>query len=210
MAGLLTPETLVLVLYFVVPGFMLIRTYDLIIPTERRNFTQAFVDVVAFSFMILTFWFWPYILLISYRDLFASWQYYALLFILTILVAFVTPAFLAWRFYISRTRGFLKGRTPHPSPSSWDWFFSEKADNYYVRFHLKEGEGFGGYYGEESFATSFPNKLQVYVEEVWQLDKETGKLAAKVDGTEGAIVNLEDCKMIEFLEVRDKTEIEEG
>lgn len=129
MARLLTPEALVLVLYFVVPGFVLIQTYDLIVPTERRNFVQAFVDVVAFSFAILTVWFWPYVLLVSYPDVFATWLYYLLLFSLTIIIAFATPAFLAWRFHISRTQGFLRGRTPHPSPTSWDWFFSERANN---------------------------------------------------------------------------------
>ncbi len=189
MPGFLAPEALVLLLYFVVPGFVLLRTYDLIVPAERRNFSQAFVDVVAFSFAILAFWFWPFFALVAYSDRLPTVTYYALLFFLTLLVAFATPAFLAYAFYKLRTEGFLKGKAPHPYPTSWDWFFFERAD----------------YYGEKSFATGFPNAQQVYVEEVWRLD-EDGKLAVSVEGTRGAIVNMADCTMIEFLKVQESPE----
>lgn len=108
MASLLTPEVLVLFLYFVVPGFVLVKVYDLVVPTERRNFGDSFIDVVAYSFVILTVWFWPYILLVTNREIFAAWLYYILLFVLTLLIAFATPPFLAWRFYKSRTSGYLR------------------------------------------------------------------------------------------------------
>lgn len=205
MPGFLAPETLVLILYFVVPGFVLLRTYDLIVPAERRDFTQAFVDVVAFSFAILAFWFWPFFALVAYNERLPTVAYYTLLFILTLLVAFATPVFLAYAFYKLRTEGFLKGKAPHPYPTSWDWFFFERADNYYLRFYVKEGEDFGGYYGAKSFATGFPNAQQIYVEEVWRLD-EGGELAVSVEGTRGAIVNMADCTMIEFLKVQESPE----
>lgn len=35
----------------------------------------------------------------------------------------------------------------------------------YVRFHLKEGDNLGGYFGQYSLASSFPNAQQIYVEE---------------------------------------------
>jgi len=53
MSGILTPETLALFLYFVVPGIVLVKVYDLIVPTTRRDASAAFLDALAYSFMIL-------------------------------------------------------------------------------------------------------------------------------------------------------------
>ena len=87
----------------------------------------------------------------------------------------------------------------HPNPTPWDWFFSNRAGNYYVRFHLKEGKELGGYFGENSFAASSPNAQQIYVEEVWRMDEDR-RFIERVAGTEGAFVNREDCELIEFFE----------
>ncbi len=53
MTGILTPETLALFLYFVVPGIVVVKVYDLIVPTTRRDASAAFLDALACSFMIL-------------------------------------------------------------------------------------------------------------------------------------------------------------
>ena len=68
-----------------------------------------------------------------------------------------------------------------------------------MRFHLKEGKELGGYFGENYFAASSPNVQQTYVEEVWRLDAD-GKFLERVEETEGAMVNREDCVLIEFFE----------
>ena len=46
-ADLLRPETLVYFLFFVVPGFVAMRTYELIVPSEKRSFGESFVDLKA-------------------------------------------------------------------------------------------------------------------------------------------------------------------
>jgi Family of unknown function (DUF6338) len=201
-------QTLVLFIYFVVPGFVMVKAFDLIVPTERRSFGDSIVEVISYSFIVLVIWIWPLIGILSLEGNIHPVSYYGLLFVTTILIAFVTPAFLAWRFYKSRTVGFLRGKTPHPAPTSWDWFF-EQGKIYWVRFHLKDGEKLGGYYGANSFATSFPNTQQVYVEELWRLDEE-GTIVQQVTGTRGAIINKEDCELIEFLEVQEATDNDQG
>jgi hypothetical protein len=105
---------------------------------------------------------------------------------------FATPILLAYIFYRLDKRGTIKNWGTHQSPTSWDWFFSNRAGNYYVLFHRKEGKELGGYFGERSFATSSPNAQQIYVEEVWLLD-EDGRFVERVEETDGAIVNREDC-----------------
>lgn len=41
--------TLILFLGFFVPGFLMIRIYDLLVPTERRDFSKSVFDAVAYS-----------------------------------------------------------------------------------------------------------------------------------------------------------------
>ncbi|MDQ3327378.1 MAG: DUF6338 family protein [Chloroflexota bacterium] len=53
MAELLDQDTLVLFLVFVVPGFVAIKFYDLIVPSERRNFGESMIEIVSYSMINL-------------------------------------------------------------------------------------------------------------------------------------------------------------
>ena len=207
------PEAVILLLYLVVPGYIIVKVYDLLAPGERRNLGDTIIEILAWSFIQLMFWFWPFVVLYTYSDSIATWLRYLIAFVLTILAVFVTPILAAYLINKVRHGGFIrgvaKGSSSQPSPSSWDWFFSEKANNYYVRFHLKTGEKLGGYFGENSFATSFPHKQEVYIEEAWQLD-EDGKFTEPIEGTKGAFVNREDCTLVQLLEVREASGNQDG
>jgi Family of unknown function (DUF6338) len=194
-----SPEVVVLLLYLVVPGFVFVRVYDLLAPGERRSLGGAIIDTLGTSFIFMMFWFWPFAALYDYRDSLGSGLRYLILSVLTVLAAFVTPVLLAYVVHRLRRSRFLTGSTSEPSPTSRDWFFSAKAENCYVRFHLKTGETLGGYYGDNSFAASLPHGEEIYVEEVWRLD-EDGRFAEQVEGTKGAFVSREDCTLMEFLE----------
>jgi hypothetical protein len=207
------PEAIILLLYLIVPGYVAVKVYDLLAPGERRSFADTIIDILAWSFILMLFWFWPFITLYEYSDRLSMWLHYLIAFVLTILAVFATPVLAAYLMYTVRHRGFVRGVAEgssfHPSPTSWDWFFSEKANNYYVRFHLKTGEKIGGYYGENSFATSFPNKQEVYVEEAWHLDEDE-KFTEPIEGTKGALVGREDCTLVQFLEVREASGNQNG
>ena len=56
----------------------------------------------------------------------------------------------------------------------------------------------GGYFGPNSYATTFPQPPEVYVEEVWRVDEE-GRFVEKVDGTLGMVLRIADCDRLEFL-----------
>ena len=200
------PEAVILLLYLVVPGYIATKVYDLLAPGERRTLAEAIIEILAWSFILLMLWFWPFAVVYQYSDSLSVGLRYLIVFVLTILSVFVTPVLAAYLIYRVRHHGFVKGTakgsSSHPSPTSWDWFFSENANNYYVRFHLKTGERLGGYFGENSFATSFPHTQEVYIEEEWHLD-EDGKFTEPIEGTKGTIVNREDCSLVQFLEVRE-------
>lgn len=194
-----TPEAWVLLFFLMVPGFIFIRVCDVLLPGRRPHFGQQIVDVVCGSFAVMAVWFWPGLLLFGLHDRLPEWIYRLLLLVLIVLGVFTTPVLLAYILYRLEGRGYLQRLGTHPNPTPWDWFFSNSAGNYYVRFHLKEGKELGGYFGENSFAASSPNAQQIYVEEVWRMDEDR-RFIERVAGTEGAFVNREDCELIEFFE----------
>ena len=197
-----TPQALVLLLFLLVPGFVFIKVFDNLLPGRRRSFAQQIIDILCWSFTILAVWLLPALIVFGLSQRVSGWFFYLLLFVLIFGGVFATPILLAYIFYRLEQRGTLKNLGTHPSPTSWDWFFSNREGNHYVRFHLKDGQELGGYFGENSFATSSPNAQQIYVEEVWRVD-EDGRFVERVEKTDGAIVNREDCTLIEFFETRE-------
>jgi hypothetical protein len=202
---ILRPDTLALLLFFVVPGFVAMSVYDVIVPTERRRFGDHIIDLVSYSFAMLLLWLWPFLWLFGGRQDYTL-RYFVGFFIAVILIAFVSPALLAVGYYKLRASDRFQEsikkvageRVPDPSPSPWDFFF--QTDRVVlIRFHLHSGERFGGLYAKGSNASSHPHPQQIYVKKLYRLD-ENGGFAEEVENTLGAIINKEDCKMIEFLE----------
>ncbi|MBV8892941.1 MAG: hypothetical protein JO266_13405 [Acidobacteria bacterium] len=194
-----SPEAVVVLIFLVVPGFIFIKLLDALVPGRRQSFGKEIIDIGGWSFAILAVWFVPALLLFELKDRVPLLLYHLLVGALVVLGAFVTPILAAYILYTLEGRGHLKNFGAQPNLTPWDWFFSNRAGNYYVLFHRKEGQDLGGYFGDNSFAASSSNAQQIYVEELWRVD-EDGKFIERVEGSEGAVVNSEDCEFIEFFE----------
>ncbi|MCL6580964.1 MAG: DUF6338 family protein, partial [Firmicutes bacterium] len=80
---------------------------------------------------------------------------------------------------------------------SWDYFFGKRRPCW-VLVHLKTGGLVAGLMGAKSFASSYPEQRDLYLEEAWQIT-EDGRLEAPVPGTLGLWVHGEAFHMLEFL-----------
>lgn len=202
MASLLNVQNLPLLLFLIVPGFIAQRAFDLVIPTERRDFGNSFLDVISYSFVNLAIWFLPYFGLTGLQDNLPAAIFYPLFFLLIFVVVFLSPLAIAYWYYVARVEGFLRGTTMHPSPTAWDYFF-DSGKIYWVKFYLTNGEQIGGFYGKNSFVSTFPNMQQIYVEELYALEEDGSFKQESLEGTNGAIINRENCDYIEFLAVQE-------
>ena len=81
-------------------------------------------------------------------------------------------------------------------PKSWDYFFSRK-ECCFMLVHLNNGRVIGGLYGPGSFASSYPEKEDLYLQEVWKVDAK-GKFIEKISGSKGLLVNYD---VIEYIEL---------
>jgi hypothetical protein len=72
-----------------------------------------------------------------------------------------------------RVLGVVLGRTP--APRAWDNLFSERP-NVYLRVRLADDTWIAGKFAKSSYAGGFPHDTDLYLEEAWAVDQETGEL----------------------------------
>ncbi|CAM3265892.1 DUF6338 domain-containing protein [Nocardioides dubius] len=84
-----------------------------------------------------------------------------------------------------------------PRPSAWDVAF-QNIGPCYVRVRDGDGSWFAGWFGEESYASSWPDPRSLFVEVSMQVSTD-GTIGAPVDGSTGAIIDCTGAVLIELL-----------
>jgi len=198
--NILKPDTLSLFFYFVVPGLWAIKVYDLLIPTERRDFGAALIELVSYSLFNWVLFAW----LLSIHNAANPGVLEFSSGLVRIVYVFITPAALALLIYFLRSTGWIRRalRRLHvnvvsPMPTAWDEFFS-RGEGCYIVFHLKSQEVVGARFDTRSFATTYPGPQELYVEELWVIDAATRQFIKPVANTKGVIIKLDDCDFMEM------------
>ncbi len=186
-------DKLVLFIAFVIPGFISIKVYDLLIPTNKLDSSKILIDAIAYSSINYALLSIP-ILAVEASELKQvhpncyAFFYFMVLFLAPILWA------LVWKWL--RTRQFFQKNAPHPTSKSWDYVFSQRKP-YWMKITLKNGSKIGGKFAEKSFASSTPAEEQIYLEEVWLLNDKGGFDRPKNE-TEGIIIMSSEILYVEF------------
>ena len=188
--------------FFGVPGFVALKTYELLVP-GRKTSAQA-LDVVTYGMLNLLVA-WPIFLLErSLGQGVSGIAYTASAIGLTALAVVVSPAALAVAVYKLRMAPWLQKWTLHPLSSAWDFIFQQRRE-WFLILHLKDGKMVGARFGANSFASDAFNTGEggpdIYVEETWLLDK-NGKFIEKKLAS--MLIKMSECREIEFFEVQDQ------
>lgn len=118
------------------------------------------------------------------------------------LIIFIAPLFLAlvaallgrsWR--VKQLLGIVT--TIDPTPRAWDYAFKGERP-FFVRIKLHDGERVGGVFGEDSFATAYPEPQDIFLEEVWRLSDD-GTFVEPLEGSAGLLVPGTSMDFVEFL-----------
>ena len=185
------PSTIGLALMFLVPGFISIKIWDLLVPTERRELSTSSLEVFVYSALNFAFLGGP-LLAVGVAPANAFLGY--LLWVVVLLVApILWPVILR---SVLRSNWLKRFGVVDPTPKPWDYVFG-KGEGYWVILHMKDGRRIGGRYDVKSFASSFPNEEQLYLEEVWDLDQD-GRFKGKHGRTRGIMVSCSDLYAIEL------------
>ncbi len=186
-------DKLLIFIAFVIPGFISLKTYELLCPGDLKDSSKQIIDAIAYSCINYALLFVPiqivekYNISVNYPK-FHTFFYLCVIFLAPI--AWVT----IWKFL--RTRKIFQRIAPHPTQKPWDFVFSKRKP-YWVKITLKDGTKIAGRYGENSFASSAPSNEQIYLEETWILNDKLGFDRPKKQ-TEGVIVLSGDISYVEL------------
>lgn len=99
----------------------------------------------------------------------------------------------------------LRLRRPYdPTPSAWDFAFG-KGEVGWVRVQLEGGRWLGGYFGGGSYASSFPDPQELFVEEGWVINDD-GTFTDVRHAPGGMIIKCDKALSVDFLPVDTDTE----
>lgn len=189
---------LLIILVFVLPGSVYTWAYERQTSAFGVTFADRLLRFIAVSTIFHIVLAWPeYVLYrtaLAGQDNVLTGQFAALWLGMVLLVA--VPAMLGTVFgglYASRTdrtgwewiRKHLPARTEQgllnvalgrtPAPRAWDNLFSERP-NKYLRVRAEGDTWIAGRFAAGSYAGGFPHQTDLYLEEAWEVDQQTGQL----------------------------------
>ena len=180
-----TSEALLFVLFLFVPGAICMMVYRLLVPGDRFDFSkkwqQALVCSLFFDSLV--------ILLLSRYD-----EQYRLIIIFIGLFVLPVPVAIIWgwmRKWLFQEYGCLD-----PYASSWDYVFS-RGRNYWVIATLKNGNKVAGVFTRESYASPYPFRSDLYLQQQWSVN-EDGGFDNVVENTSGVWVSANEISVLEF------------
>ena len=194
-------DKLVLFLALFVPGFVSIKVYRMLIPSQWRDWSSNVFEAIGFG--VLNFAVWAWLLVMMHTGNFYA-ERRALYVLLWIAIIFVAPAIWPIVFLKLALWKPIARLIVSPIPRPWDYVFGLK-EPFWVIVNLKDDAIVGGKFGDRSFASAFPSEEQIYIEEVWELD-ENGAFVKPVERSRGIIILGRDMSSVEFFD----QEVEDG
>lgn len=173
---------------FIVPGFIIMKIIRLKVPNKEFLLKDMMFEAFAYSLINLSLFGWlPFVLLNLEHE------YWASLVFIVIIVG--TPILLALAYIRILNSKWFQNNFNIQVPTAWDWYFSRRP-LCFIRIYLKDGNEIIGYFGENSYATSFPNDGSIYLEKVY-MQKEDGTLFM-IEQSDGILISKESYSLVEF------------
>lgn len=191
----LTNSAFGLFVSIVAPGFLSMKIWALIHPSRRVSFADSLYEAVFYgviNYFLVAIWLLP-----------LTEQFNTVLSIIAYIFSFVIVPFILphlWKWILSWK--FIKSKIINPIPKAWDVFFGKRKPCFML-IHLKNGQVIGGLYAYESAASSYPEKEDLYLQEIWALNDE-GKFTNPIDDTMGLLVNYNTVDYIELFKCFEK------
>lgn len=90
------------------------------------------------------------------------------------------------------------------TPTAWDSMFQNRG-SCFVRVRLRDGAWAGGWYGTRSYATSYPQAAEIYLQTAWVMDSD-GSFVRPIKRSGGLHVRASDIDVLELVLSTDPTQ----
>jgi Family of unknown function (DUF6338) len=191
---LFSDEKLLRFFLFFMPGFVSLKFYDWLVPNNPRKFSDAILEVVGYSFFnyaVLCFWWLPLALNTEPDHVF---DFKVVIQVLAI--TFIFPALWPILYVHLSSRRIFNRWFGQPIPSAWDKVFGS-GRWFYATVHLKDGRRIGGLFERGSYASAYPDKETLYLQELWLLDQ-NGAYLKPVPDTAGILILADQIALVEL------------
>lgn len=196
---------LFLFIAFVVPGFISLKSYELLCPQPAKVSSQQLIDAVAYSCINYAIFLFPIWAIEAKSVRTSSPNLYVSFYVGVLLIA---PVFWAFLLRWMRRTKFFQNLLPHPTAKAWDYIFGQRK-SYWVIVSLKDGKKIGGRYAANSFATSSPAAEQIYLEECWVVNDANGFERQRTD-TAGILILSAEIVTVEFFNITNEESNEQS
>lgn len=182
---------------FFVPGFIIDTAISRTISRQQRSKEEFILTLLTWSCLsyALTAW-------IKETHWSAALQQFSVLFIGPVIIC-VLVSWLSSKDGLDRWRKSLGFKVHDPIPTAWDKFFSQ-GQYKLVLVTLNDGTRVGGLFAEHSYAASYPADHDIYLEETWKTDPQTGAFEEPIVSSGGIWLVGKDIKYIEFYYIVEK------
>jgi len=118
---------------------------------------------------------------------------------LVLLLLLIVPALLGVLDYFRASRTFsLRGLASYaPIPRAWDFAFKD-LEPCFVRILTADGVWLGGWLGEQSFVSGFPEPREIFIEIAHEMQPD-GSIGDPQPWSVGLYVRCDDVRAVEFL-----------
>ena len=185
-------EYLLAFAFFVLPGAISMYFFNLLVVHKDRLLKDRILEAVCFSLLNFAICFWLIQFLFQGRFIednpFWSW----LLALATLVVAPAIWPFAAHRLLRLAER---KRLISPQARTAWDDFFYSHPSGVWVQVVLTDGSVVGGIFGQDSFASSYPEPGHIYIQELWQIDAQ-GHFVQQQIGGPGILLRPDDYRYV--------------
>lgn len=173
---------------FILPGFLMMKIIKLKVPNKDFLLKDMLFEAFSYSLLNIAVFGWIPYLLLYYK--YNGWSIVAF-----ILILVISPVILSYIYIRVISSKLFRDNFDIQIPTAWDWYFSQRP-NCMVLINLKDGSKVIGYFGEKSYATSYPNDGSIYLEKVYN-QNEDGSIE-QVEHSNGILIGKDQYTSIEF------------
>jgi hypothetical protein len=196
-----------ILLFLLLPGFVFLWTFERMAGPVGARGTDRLVRAVAWSALIDalgSLWLYSFGLRIAGGDTprpFVLWA-------TSIVFVLVAPVVLGVLLGIGRRQGVSRRLTESlgrfapldPTPTAWDFALSGDEPRF-VRVRLKDGTLVGGFFGSRSYASSYPEAQDIFIEKAWEIDG-LGEFTEPIEGSAGIFVPGTSIETLDVVEIQ--------
>jgi len=189
--SLINTTTLLLFVALFVPGFIYIKAATSIRATDKVDFSKSWYDAAGYGCLFFLFAALITFILMTVWPMAIEYGWMIFLFLLFLMpLGFVILSILVYKLPIVHEHFML------PEETAWDYVFSRRKP-YWVIVHLKNGKIRAGLYAEKSYATAYPGKKDIFLQEEWIITL-TGRFVSAYNASNGVWIPEEQIAYVRF------------